>query len=141
MTRKEIRAFFARRDEVWQRHDYAALVTDHAEDGEVDSPFSGKLKGRAAIEKVYRDWFASFPDAAYSTQHLLIDRNKVAQFVIMTGTQRGDFCGLAPTGKRFEVRCAFFFVFAKGKIAREIRVYDLTGVLVQLGVFNAKPMF
>jgi len=63
------------------------------------------------------------------------------QFVKMGGTQKGDFCGLSPTGKRYEVRCAFFFSFAKGKIAREIRVYDLTGVYVQLGVLEAKPSF
>ena len=59
----------------------------------------------------------------------------------MLGTQRGDFCGLAPTGKRFEVRCAFYFSFANGKIAHEIRVYDLTGLYVQLGVFKPKPSF
>ena len=141
MTRKEIKEFFARRDEVWQRHDFAALVTDHAEDGEVESPFSGKLRGHAAIEKVYREWFTSFPDAKYFTEHLLIDRNNVAQFVRMTGTQQGSFCGLPPTGKRFEVRCAFLFTFANGQIAHEIRVYDLTGVFVQLGVLKAKPSF
>ena len=141
MTRKEIKEFFARRDKVWQRHDFAALVTDHAEDGEVDSPFSGQLKGHTAIGKVYKDWFTSFPDAAYSTLRLVIDRNSVAQFVKMTGTQKGDFCGLAPSGKRFAVRCVFLFTFANGKIAHEIRVYDLTGVFVQLGVLKAKPSF
>lgn len=141
MTRKEIREFFARRDEVWQRHDFAALTVDHAEDGEVKSPFSGELKNHAAIQKVYREWFASFPDAKYVSEQLLIDGNNVVQRVRMTGTQEGNFCGLAPTGKRFEVRCAFFFSFAKGKIAREIRVYDLTGIFMQTGVLKAKPSF
>ncbi len=141
MTRKELREFFSRRNEAWQRHDYAALTSDHAEDGEVDSPFSGMLKDHAAIEKVYRGWFSSFPDAKYVTEQLLIDGNNVVQRVRMTGTQKGDFCGLAPTGKRFEVCCAFFFLFAGCKIAREIRVYDLTGVFMQLGVLRAKPSF
>jgi steroid delta-isomerase-like uncharacterized protein len=141
MTRKEIKEFFARRDEAWQRHDHAALVENHSEEGIVESPFSGKLKGHSAIEKVYRDWFASFPDVEYSTERLLIDGNNAAQFVKMAGMQKGDFCGLQPTGKRFEVRCAFYFAFSKGKIAREIRVYDLTGVFIQLGVLKAKPTF
>ena len=141
MTRKEIKEFFARRDETWQRHDFAGLAADHLEDGEVESPFSGKLQGRATIEKVYRQWFTSFPDAKYLTEQLVIDGNNVAQFVKMTGTQKGDFCGLAPTGKRYEVRCSFFFSFADGKIAREIRIYDLTGVYVQLGVLKAKLSF
>lgn len=141
MTRKEIEEFFARRDEVWQRHDFAALAADHAENCVVESPFSGKLEGHIPIGKIYREWFISFPDSAYVTEQLLIDRNRVAQFVKMTGTQQGDFCGLPPTGRRFEVRCAFFFSFANGKIAREIRVYDLTSVYMQLGVLKAKPSF
>jgi len=141
MTRKEIKEFFARRDEAWQRHDFGALTTNHAEDGEVESPFFGSLKGQSAIGKVYREWFASFPDAKYLAEHLLIDKNNVSQFVRMTGTQKGSFCGLAPTGKRFDVRCAFFFSLENGRISREIRVYDLTGLYVQLGVIKAKPSF
>jgi steroid delta-isomerase-like uncharacterized protein len=141
MTRKEIIKFFAGRDEAWQRHDAAALAANHAEDGTVDSPFYGKVGGRSALLNVYSQWFLSFPDAEYSTEHLLVDGNKAVQFIKMSGTQKGDFCGLAPTGKRFEMRCAFMFSFADDKIAHEIRVYDFTGILVQLGVLKAKPAF
>ncbi len=37
MTPAEISRFFAGRDTVWRRHDFAALTEDHAEDGEVES--------------------------------------------------------------------------------------------------------
>jgi steroid delta-isomerase-like uncharacterized protein len=141
MTREEIREFFARRNEVWQRHDFAALTADHAEDGEVESPIGGNVKGRSAIREIYIGWFSSFPDVEYFTEHLLVDGNAVAQFVKMTGSQSGEFCGLAATGKRFEIRCAFLFFFADNKIAREIRIYDFTGLLLQLGVLKAKPSF
>jgi predicted ester cyclase len=141
MTRDEIAEFFAKRDEAWQRHDFAMLTMDHTEDGEVESPLWGYLKGHRAIQKVYREWFSSFPDVEYFVEHLLINGNNAVQFVKMIGNQKGDFCGLAPTGKRFEVRCAFLFFFAGGKVAREIRVYDFTGVLVQLGLLKAKPNF
>jgi steroid delta-isomerase-like uncharacterized protein len=141
MTRREISEFFARRDEVWQRHDSEALAAEHAEDGEVDSPLWGKVKGRSGIKRIYSEWFSSFPDAKYVTEYLLIDRNKVVQITKMTGTQKGDFCGLAPTGKRFEMRCAFLFFFADNRIAQEIRIYDFTGILVQLGVLKTKPAF
>ncbi len=141
MTRKEVTEFFSRRDEAWQRHDVDALETDHAEDGQVESPVWGNIQGRSAIKNVYREWFASFPDVKYRTEHLLIDENRVAQFVKMIGIHKGDFCGFAPTGKRFEVRCAFLFFMAGGKIERELRLYDFTGVLLQLGVLNVKPSF
>jgi len=141
MTPGEISQFFAGRDAIWQRHDYAALAEDHVEDGEVESPVGSKVKGRAAIQNIYREWFSSFPDVQYLTEHLLIDGDRAVQFVKMTGTQRGDFCGLAPAGKSFEIRCAFLFFFTGGKIAREIRIYDFTGMLLQLGVLKAKPAF
>lgn len=141
MTRQEIVEFFARRDPAWQRHDVDALAADHTEDGEVDSPLWGKVKDRGAIQNVYVQWFSSFPDAEYVTEHLLIDGDQAVQFIKMSGAQKGDFCGLAPTGKRFEMRCAFLFSFENGRIAHETRVYDFTGILVQLGVLKAKPGF
>ena len=141
MTRKEISEFFARRDEASRRHDFAALAADHTEDGEVESPLYGNVKGRSAIQNAYLQWFSTFPDAEYITEHLLIDGNKAVQFIKMAGTQTGDFCGLPPTGKRFEIRCTFLFFFADDKIAQEIRIYDFTGILLQLGIFKAKPAF
>ena len=141
MKRTEIADFFSIRDAAWQRHDSAALALDHEENGEVDSPFFGTIKGRKAIQKAYTQWFTSFPDAEYSTEHLLIDGTHVVQIARMAGTQKGDFCGLAPTGKRFEMRCAFLFSFDQGRIAHETRIYDFTGILLQLGILKAKPAF
>lgn len=141
MTREEIIEFFAGRDAAWQRHDSTALADNHAEFGEVDSPLRGKFKGKSAILRSYADWYASFPDSQYVTEHLLIDGNRAAQFIEMTGTQQGHFFGLPPTGKKFRMRCAFLFTFAGDKIEHELRVYDFTGILVQLGVLKAKPGF
>jgi steroid delta-isomerase-like uncharacterized protein len=141
MTREEIAEFFARRDAAWQRHDSAALAADHIENGEVDSPLWGKVKGHSAILNTYTDFFASFPEAQYFTENLLIDGNKVVQFTEMTGMQKGDFCGLPPSGKKFRMRCAFLFSFENDRIAHELRIYDFTGILVQLGVLKAKPAF
>ncbi len=141
MTRKEIAEFFSRRDAAWQRHDFAALAADHAENGEVDSPLRGKVQGHAAILNSYSDFFTSFPDAQYLTENMLIDRNKVVQSTKMTGTQKGYFCGLPPSGKRFQIRCVSLFSFAGDRIAYELRIYDITGILVQLGILKIKPAF
>jgi steroid delta-isomerase-like uncharacterized protein len=141
MTRKEILEFFARRDEAWRRHDFAALTADHSEDGEVESRLGGRIRGQAAIRNIYEGWFRSFPDVEYSTEHLLIDGNKAVQYVKMVGVHKGEFCGLPPTGKQFEIHCMFLFLFAGGKIEHEIRLYDFTAMLLHLGVLKAKPAF
>ncbi|MBN2242967.1 MAG: ester cyclase [Acidobacteria bacterium] len=141
MKRSEISDFFRKRDTAWQGHDADALAIGHAEDGEIESPLWGKIKGRSAIHKSYVEWYKIFPDAEYITECLLIDRDRAAQFIKMTGTQQRDFCGLAPTGKRVQFRLSCLFYFTGGKIANEIRIYDFTGILLQLGVLKAKPAF
>jgi predicted ester cyclase len=141
MTSTEIAEFLARKDQAWQHHDAAALTGDHADDGEVTSPVEENVKGHLAIRNIYKGWFSSFPDVEYCTEHLLIDGDRAVKLVKIAGIQKGEFFGLAPTGKRFEVRCAFLFFFAEGKIAREIRIYDSTGILLQFGVLKAKPGF
>lgn len=141
MTREEIAEFFSRRNEAWRRHDFAALTEDHTEDGEVESPVGGHVKGRSAIQGIYMGWFSSFPNVEYFNEHLVVDGNKAVQVIRMVGTQKGEFCGFPPTGKRFEVRCAFLFLFQGNKIAREIRIYDFTTMLLQIGVLKAKPSF
>ncbi len=141
MNRNEIEKFFAARDESWQRHDVKALTAEHTEDCEVQSPLAGTVTGLEAIERIYTEWFSSFPDAQYSTESLLIDGNQAVQVVVMTGIQKGDFCGFPPTGKKFNMHCAFAFWLSEGRIAREIRIYDFTSLLLHLGALKAKPAF
>jgi len=141
MTRDEIEQFFAKRNSAWNRHDIVALTADHCEDGEVDSPLWGHVRRRAAIQEIYENWFSSFPDAQFSTESILIDGDRAVQLGKMMGIQKGFFCGLQPTGKRFTINCAFLFLFAESKIAYEKRIYDFTGMLLQLGLLQAKPAF
>jgi predicted ester cyclase len=141
MTREKIEQFFAKRNEAWNRHDIEALTADHAEDGEVESPAWGHVLGRQSIQDIYIQWFLSFPDAEFFTEHLLIDGKRAVQFGKMVGIHKGPFCGLAPTGKRFTIHCAFLFFFAESGVVREIRNYDFTGMLLQLGLLEAKPAF
>ena len=50
-----------------------------------------------------------------------------------------EFLGFEPTGKRFQMSMAFVHRLKDRKIVHERRIYDFTGVLVQIGVLKAKP--
>jgi len=95
-TNNEI--FFASRDAAWQRHDSAALAAGHAEDGEVDSPFRGKVKGVTPSRKPIASGLCPSPDAQYATKHLLITGMSGA--VYNDDGTRGDFCGSRPLKSR-----------------------------------------
>ena len=139
MTREEITAFFARRQDAFARHDATALAAAHAEDCKYESPWAGTVSGRAAIEQAHRQWFTSFPDFAFQDYELLIDGHRVAQIGTGVGTDIGGFMGLSPTGKRFQFPVVCLCTLNEYEIVHERRIYDFTGMLVQIGVLKARP--
>jgi predicted ester cyclase len=141
MKRTEIEEFFAARDRAWQNHDAEALTACHTENGKLESPLWGKLQGLTAIRKSYFDWFATFPDTEYSSDYLLIDEQAIAQFIKLTGTQQQDFCGYPATGKQIQINGVSLCFLTGDRIDREVRRYDFTGFLLQLGVLKAKPSY
>ena len=139
MTREDILAIFEQRQAAWIRRDVDALASLHAEDGVVESLMAGTVRGRSAIGDVYRAWFAAFPDVVITSDDLLIDGLRAAHFMTHAGTDSGGFMGLPPTGRPFRLPIVHLHEFRDGHIARERRIYDFTGLLVQIGVLKAKP--
>ena len=139
LTREQIEAMFGRRQEALDNLDAAALSADYAEDCVVESPAAGMLQGAWAVDNQRRAWFEAFPDLKYRSQRLLIDADTVVQIFILEGTDIGGFMGLPPSGKTFRVPAVYTYELDGAKIVREQRVYDFTGMLVQIGTLKAKP--
>ena len=74
-----------------------------------------------------------------TTESLLIDDDRVAQVLTIAGTNMGELMGLPPTGKPFRFTAVFLYDLKDRHIVRERRIYDFTGLLVQIGVLKAKP--
>jgi predicted ester cyclase len=139
MTRDEILAVFVRRQAAYDNLDAVALAADYAPGAIVDSPTGGTHQGPAAIQKVLEAVFRAFLDLKVRTDQLLIDGNRVAQVLHIEGTDLGEFLGLSPTGKPFDLSAVFLFEFDGRQIVRERRIYDFTGLLVQIGGLRIKP--
>jgi steroid delta-isomerase-like uncharacterized protein len=139
MTRDEIVALFDRRQKAQDNLDAAALAADYSDDCIVESPTAGTHTGREAIEKVIQAVFDAFRDMKARTDSLVIDGNRVAQVLSVEGTDLGGFMGLPPSKKPFRFAAVFFYELKDGQIVRERRIYDLTGLLVQIGVLKTKP--
>ncbi len=142
MTRQDVEAVFAHRQYALARRDAVALASLFSEDGVLESPTAGgTVYGRRAIEDVYRAWFTAFPDVAFAADEpLLIDGDRVAQRLMTTGTDTGGFMGLPPTGKAFRVPLVILCTLAGNQIVHERRIYDFTGMLIQIGVLKARPV-
>ena len=140
MTRDEIVAFFKRREDGLNQLDAAMLAGLHTEDGVLDSPFAGGIaEGREAIERVYLAFFKSFSTAEFRQEQLLIDGDRVAVLAHIHGTNKGGVMGLPPTDRPFSISLVSLCDMRDGLIARERRIYDFTGLLLQVGAIKAKP--
>src|SRR5688572_20384555 len=110
MTREDIVKLFARRQDAWEHLDSSALARDHAEDCIVESPLAGgNATGREAIERLYTTYFRAFTDMKFQQETLLIDGDQVALFARASGTDRGGFMGMEPTGRFVSISIVFFY--------------------------------
>jgi steroid delta-isomerase-like uncharacterized protein len=139
MTREQVVELFTRRDRAIARRDLPSLLGLYADDAELESPLAGSVSGRDAVARVYDAFFAAFPDATFQMEEPLVDGDSAAQVTSVAGTHTGPFLGLSPSGKPFRFSMVIISSVRDGHIARERRIYDFAGLLIQLGVLKAKP--
>jgi predicted ester cyclase len=139
MTRQEILDFFSARNSHWQSRNPRELAMGHAENGTVVSPMFGALRGRQAIGDAYETLFMIFPDWELTAEEPLIDGARVAQPFGVSATHVGEFMGIAGTNRRFSIQGVRLFEMGDGLVQHERRMYDFTGLLIQVGVLRSKP--
>ena len=79
----------------------------------------------------------AFPDLHFEIHHMLAEGDLVAFHSTMTGTHRGPFQGLKPTGKYISVAHMHFVQFVNGKTSDLWHVWDIAGLMRQLGTAAA----
>lgn len=141
MTREAIEALFNARAQLLRRRDSAGLAKGFAEDGVAESPMFGVIRGRAAIEAAYADLFRAFPDSNFEEEGIVIDADKGEVVVLLSwhATHAQEMFGLPATGRRFTIHVALASRLDGNHIQHERRIYDFTGLLVQIGVLRPRP--
>jgi len=84
-------------------------------------------------------FFTALGDVKMTQDELIIDDHRVVQVVTVSGTDTGGFMGMSPTGKPALLPMVIVCRVKDGLITHERRIYDFTGMLVQVGVLKAKP--
>jgi len=109
-------------------------VESFAQDAVDHDPAPGQGAGREGFKAFFTALASAFPDAHIEPAQLVADDENVAIAYTLTGTHQGDFNGVAPTGKRIEVRGVQIGRFENGKIVERWGSSDELGILKQLGV-------
>jgi steroid delta-isomerase-like uncharacterized protein len=103
----------------------------HTHDAPPDAP-----QGPAGLRFMVTMLRTAFPDIHYDTEELIAEGDKVVARTTMSGTHRGPFFGIPPTGKRAKVRACVLWEFRGSRLRAETVYYDLATVLSQIGVLD-----
>ena len=119
----------------WNSHDAEADAACFAPDYRgTDIGEAEPLAGRAAVRRQTRLLLRAFPDLRISCDARLQEGEQVPIFWQMTGTHAGSFLNIPPTGRPVAVAGAMRLTLCQGQIQSADVVWDLAGLLRQLGL-------
>lgn len=80
--------------------------------------------------------FSAFPDWHETIEDIIAEGDRVWVRITYTGTHRGEFMGLAPTGKKVTSRAVDIYRVVDGKLAEYWNVTDNVGIFRQIGALE-----
>ena len=138
MVRDEMVNLTGRWRSALEQRDLNAFVRLYAPDAAVESPLGGVVNTPSRLRQAFETFFATFPDATFTFEAPCIDDARAVLVAMMAGTHVGEISGLPASGKPFRLPIVFILDARDGLIVRDRRIYDFTGLLVQIGVIKAK---
>jgi steroid delta-isomerase-like uncharacterized protein len=108
-----VEAFYRRYMAACNAHAFDRLSEFVAEDVRVNDEDQGLTDYVAGLREVVR----AFPDYHWEIRGVLVDGDSIAAHFTDTGTHRGEFLGVAPTGRRITTREFAVYHLRDGRIA------------------------
>lgn len=103
----------------------------------VRTPLLGNATGAEALKQVWAVLLAGIPDLQLNIEDLIGEDDKVVARITVTGTHRGTYMGVEPTGKPIAYDEIFIFRFAEGRVVETWGVVDIYSQMKQLGVISS----
>ncbi|MDQ6839299.1 MAG: ester cyclase [Actinomycetota bacterium] len=110
-----------------------AAMETFAVDAVDHDPAPTQGPGREGFRSFFTSLLTAFPDAHIEPAAVVVDDDHVALAYTLTGTHKGDFEGVAPSGKKIEVRGMQIGRFENAQIVERWGMSDLLGIMTQIG--------
>jgi len=94
------------------------------------------LRGAKGYKQFETAFFKGFPDWIETTEDIIAEGNKVWVRFTGTGTHKGEWQGLVPTGKKVTFRGVQIWRLVNGKVVSKDSILDLLDAFKQLGVIE-----
>jgi steroid delta-isomerase-like uncharacterized protein len=92
------------------------------------------LRGTEALTQFFSGVHRAFPDIHFVVNDVFAEGDKVAVRWTVRGTFKGEYAGIAPTGKQGTVSGVDLFALVDGKVTENWVNYNTLGFMQQLGV-------
>ena len=99
---------------------------------------NGRIVDPVRSRQNFASLFTAFPDFHRTKEDTIAEGDKVVARYTATGTHRGAFMGVPPTGKKVKFSWITIYRIAEGRVAEEWLLFDAFGLLQQLGA--VKPL-
>ena len=97
-------------------------------------PAPGQVPGPEGYRYFFGGLRLAFPDLSVALETLVADEESIAIAYTLTGTQKGAFMGIAPTGRPMRIRGMQIAKFKDGRMVERWGSSDQLGLLQQLKV-------
>ena len=121
-------------DEVWNKRKLDVVAQLVSPSHALLDPFvSGSQVGPELYRRRVLDLTTSFPDLRFTLDDVIAEKDKVVVSWMISGTHKGEFMNLPPTGKKVSVEGITIHYIRDGKILDSNARWDAMGLLRQLG--------
>ena len=141
MSSEQNKAIVQRLHDLWNTGDLARIPEIFHPDFAGHWPPSSRKPERRGLPDVRAGIVSTrtaFPDWFEKVVDMVAEGDRVATRYISTGTHRGDFWGLAPTGTKVTVHEMSIYRIAEGKIIEQWCSIDELDRLMQLGAVERR---
>ena len=112
-----------------------AIVDELFSDGYIyHGPAGMEAKGPEAFKQLMSMMWSAFPDFHMAVEDMLAEGEKVVTRATYSGTHKGGFMGIPPTGRQFSMAAMIIVRFVDGKEVEAWGIGDMLSMLQQLGV-------
>jgi steroid delta-isomerase-like uncharacterized protein len=123
--------------ELWDNWNVSTADELFTDNYRLHLPGSAAALDRDATKGVVRMFSIAFPDLQHTVDEMVAEGNTVAARWSVRGTHRGEFQGIAPTGKQIGVSGTTVHHLVNGKIVETWLTFDTMDLLQQLGAVPA----
>lgn len=122
-------------DEVWSNGNFAVVDELFAPNFVFNYASPEVPQGPEGYKQTVNMWRTTFTDMNFTLDDIVAEGDKVAVRWTGRSTHKGEFMGIAPTGKQTTSTGVSFLRIVGGKIVEEWSEWDMLSIMQQIGAF------